>query len=151
VSLGRSTDSKGDVDVDLAREGAAARVSRLQAQLTLGADGAFALQNVGRRVVMVNGAPVRGRAPWDGSLGDDSAALALPSRPSRHAYAALPHSMPRPSQTSTRPHPHPQLARGESAPVPHLSLLEVGGVQLLFLVNPLAVRRALARAEQLVM
>jgi len=74
VSLGRSTDSKGDVDVDLAREGAAAKVSRLQAQLLLQPDGAFVLHNVGRRSVMVNGATVscfgvgetqgRGRAGW---------------------------------------------------------------------------------------
>ena len=46
---------------------------------------------------------------------------------------------------------HPQLERGESAPLPHLALLEVGGVQLLFMVNALAVQRALARMEHLVM
>jgi hypothetical protein len=44
-----------------------------------------------------------------------------------------------------------QLERGASAPLPHLSLLETGGVRLLFLVNPLAVARALARSEVLVM
>lgn len=100
ASIGRSSDSKGDVDIDLAKEGPAAKVSRLQAQLQLGADGAFTITNVGRRGIAVNGA---------------------------------------------------HLARGEGAPLPHLSLLEVGGLQLLFMVNGLAVSRALARVEQLVM
>lgn len=44
-----------------------------------------------------------------------------------------------------------QLERGASGPLPHLSLVEVGGIQLLFLVNPLAVQRAIVRSEQLVM
>ncbi|GBF93445.1 hypothetical protein Rsub_06578 [Raphidocelis subcapitata] len=100
VTVGRSTDSRGDVDIDLAREVPAAKVSRLQAQLLLGRDGGFVVQNVGRRCVMVNGVP---------------------------------------------------LERGASAPLPHLSLLEIGGVRLLFLANPLAVARALARSEMLVM
>ena len=47
--------------------------------------------------------------------------------------------------------PSSQVHRGGSAALPHLSLLEVGGVQLLFMVNPLAVQRALARSQQLVM
>ena len=102
ATIGRSTDSRGDVDVDLAREGgdAAGRVSRLQAQLLLRPDGAFWLTNVGRRAMAVDGAP---------------------------------------------------LARGEAARVGHLSLLEVGGLRLLVLVNAPAVARALARVEQLVM
>ncbi|KAI8473960.1 MAG: hypothetical protein J3K34DRAFT_409085 [Monoraphidium minutum] len=100
VTLGRSTDSKGDVDVDLAREGVPGKVSRLQAQLALGRGGGWSVKNVGRRELFVNGAP---------------------------------------------------LERGESAPVPHLSLLEVGGVQLLFMANPAAVQRALVRSQQLVM
>lgn len=52
--------------------------------------------------------------------------------------------------TRRAPHP-PQVQRGESAPLPHLGLLEVGGAQLLFMTNPLATQRALARMQQLVM
>ena len=53
---------------------------------------------------------------------------------------------------SNRPPPlRAQLERGASAPLSHLSLLEIGGVRLLFLANPLAVARALARSEMLVM
>lgn len=100
ASIGRSTDSKGDVDIDLAKEGPASKVSRLQAQLLLQPDGSFTIKNVGRRGIAVNGAP---------------------------------------------------LGRGEAAALPHLGLLEVGGLQLLFMVNQLAVGRALARVEQLVM
>jgi hypothetical protein len=183
ASIGRSTDSKGDVDVDLAREGPACKVSRLQAQLLLGPDGAFALTNVGRRAVIVNGALVRGRcrrrllcsvpckgwqedwaagavrrlvqaaaaADWAGAALLGTAAVCSapahvhahntrhwPAPPSRLAVASFP-----PSRC--------QLERGQVAPLPHLSLLEVGGVQLLFMVNALAVQRAVARARHLVM
>jgi hypothetical protein len=70
VSLGRSTDSKGDVDVDLAKERPACKVSRLQAQLTLGRDGVWVLQNVGRRSLSVNGAPVgRVEVDWAARIG----------------------------------------------------------------------------------
>jgi hypothetical protein len=88
VSLGRSSDSKGDVDVDLAKAptaaaaaaaggagssaaGAAAAsgvaaagsggvrsVSRLQAQLSLGLDGAWSICNTGRAPLAVNGKQV---------------------------------------------------------------------------------------------
>jgi hypothetical protein len=89
VSLGRSSDSKGDVDVDLAKAptataaaagaagsgaaggaagGAAAgvgggvrSVSRLQAQLSLGLDGAWSICNTGRAPLAVNGKTVRQR------------------------------------------------------------------------------------------
>ena len=42
------------VDVDLSTEGDARKVSRLQAQLSLRADGRFQLKNIGRRRVLVN-------------------------------------------------------------------------------------------------
>ncbi|WIA10524.1 hypothetical protein OEZ85_010712 [Tetradesmus obliquus] len=124
VSLGRSSDSKGDVDVDLAKApapaaaagagsaaaaalGAAAAggggvrsVSRLQAQLSLGLDGVWSIRNTGRAPLAVNGRKV---------------------------------------------------SRGSAAPLPHLSLLEVGGEPLLFMVNGLALRRAVARSSALVM
>lgn len=61
MTVGRSSDSRGDVDIDLAREAPAAKVSRLQAQLLLGRDGSFVVQNVGRRSIFVNGAPVSGQ------------------------------------------------------------------------------------------
>lgn len=44
-----------------------------------------------------------------------------------------------------------QVARGDSVVLPHLSLLEVGGLPLLFMVNSMAVARALARSHHLVM
>eukprot|EP00887_Chlorella_sp_A99_P001053 scaffold14.g1053.t1 len=56
VVLGRGTESKGAVDVDLALEGDAQQVSRQQAQLCCEADGRFVLRCLGRRVMLVNGA-----------------------------------------------------------------------------------------------
>jgi len=95
VTLGRTTDSKGQVDVDLGVQGPAAkRVSRQQAQLSLEPDGGFRIRNVGRRTVLVNGAP---------------------------------------------------LLTGDAAALPHLSVLDVAGIHLLFTVNALAVARAQAR------
>lgn len=47
------------VDIDLAAEGNAAKVSRQQAQLSLQASGVFQLVNTGRRVMFVNGVPMR--------------------------------------------------------------------------------------------
>jgi hypothetical protein len=44
-----------------------------------------------------------------------------------------------------------QVARGSAVPLPHLSLLEVCGEPLLFMVNGLAVQRAVARSSALVM
>ncbi len=44
-----------------------------------------------------------------------------------------------------------RLAQGEAAELRHLSLVEVGHMKLLFLVNPLAVRRMLERAAQVVL
>lgn len=63
VSLGRSTDAKGDVDVDLGKAageaGLGGRVSRLQAQLLLTADGVWSITNTGRTPLAVNGQQVR--------------------------------------------------------------------------------------------
>lgn len=47
------------VDIDLASEGDARKVSRHQAHLTLQQDGVFRLKNVGRRTVLVNNRQVR--------------------------------------------------------------------------------------------
>lgn len=168
MTLGRSSDTKGDVDVDLSKEGAACKVSRLQAQLMLGPGGGFTVTNVGRRAIHANGAPVRSgpcrpRGEWGLRRWVQQAAL-----PPRIAVDALPLGSLAPRAEASlacwRPPlsdalhtppsplpPTPQLERGQSAPLPHLSLLEVGGVQLLFMVNALAVQRALARMEQLVM
>eukprot|EP00798_Chlamydomonas_sp_ICE-L_P032312 gene32312-16881_t len=59
VGIGRGTVSKGEVDVDLAQETIGApctnQVSRRQAFLSLGADGAWALCNTGRRRMCVDG------------------------------------------------------------------------------------------------
>lgn len=55
VVIGRSSDSKGDVDVDLSKEGPAVRVSRLHAQLNLMESGTFGIKNIGRRSLVVNG------------------------------------------------------------------------------------------------
>uniref|UniRef100_A0A7R9VM46 FHA domain-containing protein n=1 Tax=Chlamydomonas euryale TaxID=1486919 RepID=A0A7R9VM46_9CHLO len=101
VLLGRSSATKGSVDVDLSlgSSGApAAKVCRRQAMLSLLPDGTFAVENLGRRPLHVDGEP---------------------------------------------------LARFRSAPLAHLSLLEAGGVQLLFLVNTDAVARALRRSARL--
>lgn len=44
-----------------------------------------------------------------------------------------------------------QVARGSTVPLPHLSLLEVAGLPLLFMVNSMAVQRAVARSAHLAM
>jgi hypothetical protein len=44
-----------------------------------------------------------------------------------------------------------QLQRGACVMLPHLSLLEVGGMSLLFMVNSLAVQRAVGRSTHLTM
>ncbi|KAF8068428.1 clcD [Scenedesmus sp. PABB004] len=98
VTVGRSSDSKGDVDVDLGK--AAGGVSRLQAQLSLGLDGGWSVRNTGRAPLAVNG---------------------------RH------------------------VPRGGCAALPHLSLLDVGGVALLFMANSMATARAIDRSTHLVM
>ncbi|KAK9811223.1 hypothetical protein WJX72_000233 [[Myrmecia] bisecta] len=58
VTLGRTTETHGQVDVDLSAEGDARKVSRQQAQLTLMPDGKFLLQNTGRRSLFINGRQV---------------------------------------------------------------------------------------------
>ena len=83
------------VDVDLAAEADASKVSRQQAQLSLHADGVFRLCNVGRRTVFVNGKP---------------------------------------------------LGRFDSTRLEHLSLIDVGNIQLLFMLNQLAVGRLVTRS-----
>lgn len=63
VSIGRSTEAKGDVDIDLGKTagdaGVGSKVSRLQAQLLLTADGKWSITNTGRAVLAVNGEQVR--------------------------------------------------------------------------------------------
>jgi hypothetical protein len=98
VLLGRSSEAKGSVDVDLSREGPATKVSRRQAFLALRPDGGFHVENVGRQALYVDGSQV------------------------------------------------PQFC---SAAVGHLSVLEVGGARLLFMVNPQAVDRILRRSSRL--
>jgi hypothetical protein len=44
-----------------------------------------------------------------------------------------------------------QVPRGSAVALPHLSLLEVSGEPLLFMVNNMAVQRAVARSSALVM
>ena len=83
------------VDIDLAAEADASKVSRQQAQLSLHADGVFRLCNVGRRTVFVNGKP---------------------------------------------------LGRFDSTRLEHLSLIDVGNIQLLFMLNQLAVGRLVTRS-----
>lgn len=62
ASIGRSTDAKGDVDIDLGKAAGAAgvgsKVSRLQAQLLLTADGSWSITNTGRAALEVNGQQV---------------------------------------------------------------------------------------------
>ena len=53
--LGRSTDDQ-KVDIDLADEGNASKVSRQQAFIKLRWNGEFCLRNVGRRPVWINNA-----------------------------------------------------------------------------------------------
>lgn len=98
--FGRATDSKGDVDIDLSREGPVQKVSRRQGCITLKPDGTFALCNTGRREVYVNGV---------------------------------------------------LLQQFETVALPHLSLIEMAGAQLLFMVNPVAVNRVQQRSARLVM
>lgn len=100
VVFGRSTDTKGDVDIDLSQEGASQKVSRRQGCISLQPDGAFRLCNTGRREVHVNGA---------------------------------------------------LLQQFETVQLPHLSVIEAGGVTLLFMVNPVAVSRVQQRTLKMVM
>jgi hypothetical protein len=62
ASLGRSTDSSGEVDIDLGKAagdaGVGSKVSRLQAQLLLTADGRWSITNTGRAQLAVNGQQV---------------------------------------------------------------------------------------------
>jgi hypothetical protein len=44
-----------------------------------------------------------------------------------------------------------QVTRGAAVAVPHLSLLDIGGIQLLFTANHLAVARLLRRTAALAM
>lgn len=44
-----------------------------------------------------------------------------------------------------------QVPRGSKVLLPHLSLLEIAGEPLLFMINGMAVQRAVARSSQLVM
>jgi hypothetical protein len=99
VLIGRNSDGKGGVDVDLANEIAAGKVSRNQAYLSLQPDGAFHLENIGRQSMHVDGIHV---APASGTT------------------------------------------------VQHLSLIEVGGVRLLLIINSEAVERILRRSGRLV-
>ncbi|KAF5840948.1 hypothetical protein DUNSADRAFT_14972 [Dunaliella salina] len=96
VLLGRSTEAKGEVDVDLSCEGSC-KVSRRQAYLTLEADGRFKITNAGQRLIVVDGK---------------------------------------------------QVQQFESAGVDHLSLIEVGDVPLLLLVNKAAVQRIQRRTRR---
>uniref|UniRef100_A0A7N0UII5 FHA domain-containing protein n=1 Tax=Kalanchoe fedtschenkoi TaxID=63787 RepID=A0A7N0UII5_KALFE len=54
VILGRSTEDM-EVDVDLAKEGRANKVSRQQASIKLEADGSFTVKNLGKHCISVNG------------------------------------------------------------------------------------------------
>ncbi|GAX83237.1 hypothetical protein CEUSTIGMA_g10663.t1 [Chlamydomonas eustigma] len=59
ILIGRDTEAKGSVDIDLSREvrhvDAAKKVSRRQAFLSLLPDGSFQIQNVGKRLLQVDG------------------------------------------------------------------------------------------------
>jgi hypothetical protein len=62
ASIGRCTDGKGDVDIDLGKAageaGLGSKVSRLQAQLLLTADSCWTITNTGRAPLAVNGQQV---------------------------------------------------------------------------------------------
>lgn len=88
------------VDVDLADEGDAKKVSRKQAHLCLSPSGKFTLTNTGRRTIHVNGV---------------------------------------------------ELTQHESIHLDHLSLLDLAGIRLLFMVNQSAVRRLVTRSQNLVL
>mmetsp|Transcript_28765 Transcript_28765/g.63366 ORF Transcript_28765/g.63366 Transcript_28765/m.63366 type:complete len:141 (+) Transcript_28765:268-690(+) len=96
-SVGRSTETKGEVDVNLSRGGPATKVSRCQAYVSLEADEKFTMNNVERRALHVNGMEVV------------------------------------------------QFGRAE---LPHLGVLEVGDVRLLFMVNQAAVQRVMRRMKR---
>lgn len=96
VVLGRSTELRGSVDIDLSGEVGGQTVSRRQAQLYLDCTGQFLLRSTGRRSMSVNGEIIM---------------------------------------------------QGQSTCLPHLSLLKIGGVQLMFLINRAAVERTLRRSK----
>lgn len=98
-SLGRSTHSKGEVDVDLALEGPSSKVSRRQALVTMELSGQFKIINIGRRKLRINNTVV---------------------------------------------------TQFQTAELQHLSIIEVGGVALLFIVNSLAVQRVVQRSGRFV-
>lgn len=60
ISLGRATEEL-EIDIDLGREGPANKISRLQAFIKLEEDGTFALRNVGKCSVFVNGKEIQSR------------------------------------------------------------------------------------------
>ena len=88
------------VDIDLAEEGDARKVSRKQAHLQLCADGKFMLANTGRRTISVNGT---------------------------------------------------ELVQNACTTLEHLSLVDLAGIQLLFMYNQSAVRRLVSRSQNLVL
>ncbi|CAG9461540.1 unnamed protein product [Pedinophyceae sp. YPF-701] len=96
VSVGRSTKAK-PVDVDLSAEPGAKQVSREHAHVALCEGGSFAIENLGRHPLRVNGR---------------------------------------------------EVGSGRVAALPHLSLVEVGDVPLLFVANAHARARIVRRAEQ---
>jgi len=109
-------------DVDLAQEGDARFVSREHVHLAMHASGAFGVRNVGRVPIYVNGQ----------ELGTDQAAgLAHLRRVGSGRCTAQAWSCVSPSLSPTLP-----------CAVLTRSLLEVGGLQLLFLINHGAVARA---------
>lgn len=88
------------VDIDLADEGDARKVSRKQAHLRLCANGKFTLANTGRQTISVNGVELV-----------------------QHACISL----------------------------EHLSLIDMAGIRLLFMINQSAVRRLVTRSQNLVL
>jgi hypothetical protein len=111
------------------------QVSRLQAQLLLTADGCWSLHNTGRAPLSVNGQQVRVRGVFASCV----------------SHWCGCHSARTPHILRCGCVALLQVARDAWVPLPHLSLVEAADTPLLFMVNSLAVGRAVARSTHLTM
>lgn len=124
VELGRRSKTRGSVDIDLSEEPDACKLSRRSARIVLQADGRFALHNVGRRYVS-----------HKGLLGGWAFSQLACSPTCIHRHVRV---------NDVVVHP------GAQTPLPHLSLVSMVNVHLLFTVNEYATRRLKQRAQKLV-
>ncbi|KXZ41628.1 hypothetical protein GPECTOR_355g118 [Gonium pectorale] len=154
VILGRTTESKGDVDLDLAAEEAA--VPRPAPTAGAGADGSGAPAATGAAEQGAAGAAATSAAPPAGAVGAaTTAAAAAKARVSRRAAMIRlgPDGQFRLVNTGrqTVVVNDVEVPPHRATTLPHLSLVRVADVRLLFMANPAAVARCVRRSAALVL